>query len=1215
MPTAPSTSSLTLRALLKGAARRAGLLERASAFSGLSPAARAFAVAVVSGESPAVLVVPTDRDVDQAVGDARFFVGALEGLSDADVERAVLPFPSPEVDPYRGLAPHFDVASARARALHALAARSARLIVASAAALLPRMSGPQRLLSASRVIRPGDDLSPRELAALLADAGYLPADPVEAHGEYARRGGVVDYFPAGDVQPVRVEFVGDTVEEIRRFDPATQRSTSALDQAAVVPLRELFESAPPVPDAEWDRSATFFDYVAVRGGVRLFVSEAETAAEAGLAKELQVLASHGDAVARGQAAPAPDTLIVPWRDVAAALAPAVRLEQLEVLEPDSFEASPSAALPPGLAGPSPGMPGAAGGRHVACQPALEYRGRLRDWAADIRQARQRGETVVFVAASPGRAERIGEILREYELVALAVDRAEALEGASVLVTVGRLSRGFRLPDAGLALYAETDVFEEERAASHRRAPTRAFLSDFRDLKVGDLVVHVDHGIGRFVGLKEIAVGDERHEFMELRYAGDDKLFVPVERLDLVQKYLGGAAPALDRLGGVTWEKAKSRVKKAMRDMADELLRLYAARKAVAGHAFSPDTHWQEEFEAAFEFELTPDQEAAIADVKRDMEAPTPMDRLLCGDVGYGKTEVAMRAAFKAVMDGKQVAVLAPTTVLALQHLKTFRTRFAAFPMSIDMVSRFRSPAEQRAVLERLAAGQLDIVIGTHRLLSKDVVFRDLGLLVVDEEQRFGVTHKERIKQLRKKVDVLTLTATPIPRTLNMSLVGIRDMSIIETPPRDRLSIQTHVVKFDPQVIASAIRHELGRGGQVYFVHNRVESIPSMASLLARLVPEARIAVGHGQMSEAALERVMVQFVNHEHDVLLATTIIENGLDIPNANTLIVNRADRYGLAQLYQLRGRVGRSDRRAYAYLLIPPEQALSPVARKRLAAIKEFSDLGSGFRVAALDLEIRGAGNLLGGQQSGHIEAVGFEMYMKLLEQTVRELKGEELEDEARATVNLKVELRIDEAYIGDMNQRLGVYRKVAQARSEAEVARVLDEVRDRYGPLPPSVEALAAYAQIRIMADRLRIESVDREGQAVVLRFRNDAPIDPARLVRFLERRRDVRRYPPAVLKLDLAPAATAGAGRSPGDGGARLGGPPGGPSVSWWTARARAGRVAPGFSKQEILKPAAEDPLAPGGVFERVASLLQELEALAGGSVRPGRTGDPGRPATV
>src|SRR4026209_979868 len=607
--------------------------------------------------------------------------------------------------------------------------------------------------------------------------------------------------------------------------------------------------------------------------------------------------------------------------------------------------------------------------------------------------------------------------------------------------------------------------------------------------------------------------------MELRYAGEDKLFVPVERLDLVQKYTGASRPALDKLGGTTWEKAKTRVKKQMRDMAEELLKLYASRKAIPGHAFSPDSHWQQEFEDAFEWDLTIDQRNAITDIKRDMESPTPMDRLLCGDVGYGKTEVAMRAAFKAVMDGKQVAFLAPTTVLAFQHLKTLRDRFAAFPVRTDMVSRYRTKGEQKQTLEDLKAGKVEIIVGTHRLLSKDVQFRDLGLLVVGEEQRFGVAHKERIKQMRKRVDVLTMTATPIPRTLNMSLAGIRDMSIIETPPKDRLSIQTNVVKFDQEVMRRAIGNELERGGQVYFVHNRVESIYSMGDLLRRLVPAAKVAVGHGQMGEDELEKVMVDFMAHKYDVLLATTIIENGLDIPNAITMIINRADRYGLSKLYELRGRVGRSDRRAYAYLLIPPEDNLSPVAKKRLAAIREFSDLGSGFRVAALDLDIRGAGNLLGGEQSGQIEAVGFDMYMKLLEQTIKELKGEEIEDEIRANVNLRVDLRIDETYIPDMNQRLTVYRRMAGVRSEEELRKVIEEVRDRYGPPPASIENLAEYAFIRLLADRIGIESIDREAHLVVLKFRPEAKLDPTWLFKIVQERNDLQLPPPATLRLDM------------------------------------------------------------------------------------------------
>ncbi len=1130
----------------------------ARAVSGLTPSARALFVAAAAQALPhgvILLVVPSDADLEQAVGDVRFFVSALEGLSDSSVEHAVLPFPSHEVDPYRGLAPHFGVASARARALHTAASGTARVIVASAAALLPRVTAPARLLAASLDLKPGQEIAPTDLAELLVDAGFSREDPVDEHGEFALRGGILDLFPAGEAQPVRLEFIGDTIESMRRYDPATQRSVASIDQLVVVPLSDVLGD---------DRGATIFDYLSRAGDARVLVSERDEV-DANAAKLVaQVQHSYEEAVGREERVQPPAELFAGWEEIDAQLTKATTLSQLGL-----GEAS-----------------------HIRCQPTVELKGRVADWVAEIRRLRDEGQTTLFVAATPGRAERTIELLKEYEIFAIPVERAEDARYASVLVAIGSLSRGFRLPDGGVQIYAEYDVFEEERRApERRRAVSKAFLSDLRDLKINDLVVHIDHGIGVFVGLKQIGIGsDSTQEFLELRYAGDDKLFVPVERLDLVQKYTGATRPPVDRLGGASWERAKTRVKKAMRDMAEELLKLYAARKAVPGHAFSPDSHWQQEFEDAFEYELTVDQRTAIADIKHDMESSTPMDRLLCGDVGYGKTEVAMRAAFKAVMDGKQVAFLAPTTVLAFQHQKTLRERFAGFPVRIEMVSRFRSKAEQKEALVDLAAGKVDIIVGTHRLLSKDVEFRDLGLLVVDEEQRFGVSHKEKIKQLRKKVDVLTMSATPIPRTLNMSLVGIRDMSIIETPPKDRLSIQTNVLKFDPQVIGRAIRTELERGGQIYFVHNRVESIFSIGSLIQRLVPEARVVVAHGQMKEDLLERAMLDFVARKYDVLLATTIVENGLDIPNANTIIINRADRYGLSQLYQLRGRVGRSDRPAYAYLLIPPEDNLSPVAKKRLAAIKEFSDLGSGFRVAALDLEIRGAGNLLGGEQSGQIDAVGFDMYMKLLEQTVRELKGEELEDDVRATVNLGVDLRIDDAYVPDMNQRLMLYRKVAAARHDEEIDRVLEEAVDRYGPLPDSVLNLADYGRIRVMADRLGIDSIDREARTVVLKFRPQAKVDPVRLVALVRQRPDLTLAPPAALRLALE---AAGGSHQPPVTSHQRSATAKRPAPSWWTARAREGEVTPGFTKAEILKKAKDDPRAAGGIFERVGGLLSDL----------------------
>ena len=1189
-----SSPSLALRSLLASVIGWSGLSRPARSITGPIGPVRAMAVAATAkrlSHGVVLFVVPDDATLDASIDDVRFFLGGLEGEADAALERLVLPFPSTQVDPYRGFAPHLKVASARARALHALADGTVRVVIASASALLPRVPDPAALLLASFEVKPGVEIDPQKLADTLVAGGYEPSDPVDAHGEFSRRGGILDIFPAGDEMPVRIEFVGDMVESIRRFDPGTQRSVETLDRFGIVPVREGSGTV----------TSNLFQFLRTHD-FQVVVSEPDDIKTQVETACTQVATSYADREARadGRTRPTPTELMLSWAEVEVELEGATVIEELAIGDRGS-----------GIGDRGSGISDQASGLHVSCQPVPAFHGRIQDWVGDVRQAQDRGDVVLFVAGTHGRAERTVELLRDYDVRAVMAADAGDVVGGAVIVAEGLLSSGFRLrakephdpktsgpqdlKTPGLQVYADSDVFEEERlrlrsghgrGSGRQRSVAAAFLSDLRDLKVGDLIVHVDHGIGQFVGLKQISVaqGDIVQEFLELRYHADAKLFVPVERLDLIQKYTGGSKPPLDKLGGTTWEKAKTRVKKAMRDMAEELLKLYAARKAVPGHAFSPDTHWQEEFEGAFEYDLTPDQTNAVADIKRDMESETPMDRLLCGDVGYGKTEVAMRAAFKAVMDGKQVAFLAPTTVLAAQHLKTLRERFAAFPATIDMISRFRTKQEIAESLEALAAGRLDIIVGTHRLLSKDVQFRDLGLLVVDEEQRFGVGHKERIKQMKKKVDVLTMTATPIPRTLNMSLVGIRDMSVIETPPKDRLAIQTNVVKFDSNVIARAIRSEMARGGQVFFVHNRVESIYSMGNLLQRLVPDARVVVGHGQMAEDALERAMLDFMTHTCDVLLATTIVENGLDIPNANTIIINRADRYGLSQLYQLRGRVGRSDRPAYAYLLIPPEESLSAVARKRLAAIKEFSDLGSGFRVAALDLEIRGAGNLLGGEQSGQIDAVGFEMYMKLLEETIRELKGEDLEDDLRATVNLKVDFRLDAAYVPDMNQRLMLYRRIAAAHSEEEIGRIVDEARDRYGPTPTAMLNLADFGRIRVLADDLGIDTVDRDGPVVVFKFRAKTKVDPMHIISLVQERGDLQLLPPNTVKLDLR------AGRERPDSRKAQVTPR---KPSWWTVRATAGEVTPGFTKAEILKAAPEDARAPDGVLARITEFLEDL----------------------
>jgi len=713
----------------------------------------------------------------------------------------------------------------------------------------------------------------------------------------------------------------------------------------------------------------------------------------------------------------------------------------------------------------------------------------------------------------------------------ATDRwggAPAIEippGDPVVLVECHLSHGFVMTELGLAVATEREIFgEEPRPAAAKRRKGAAFISDFRDLRPGDLVVHVDHGVGRYLGLSR-PPGSPR-DFMLLQYSDDARLYVPVDRLDLVQKFGGaeGESRALDKLGGPGWERVKTRVRKAIRDMTKELLDLYAKRKAIPGRAFSPDTPWQREFEDAFPYTLTPDQERAIADVKADLESDRPMERLLCGDVGYGKTEVAMRAAFKVVQDGAQVAVLAPTTVLAFQHWNTFRERFAAFPVTVEMISRLRTPREQKEVLARLADGKVDILIGTHRILSKDVRFRDLGLLVVDEEQRFGVAHKERLKQMSAGIDTLAMSATPIPRTLQMSLAGVRDLSVIETPPMNRLAIQTNLVPYNRGTVAAAIRGELRRGGQIYFVHNRIQSIHRIAAKIQELVPEARLAVTHGQLDARALEESMVRFLRRDFDILVSTTIIENGLDIPNVNTLVVNRADRFGLSQLYQLRGRVGRSDVRAYAYFIVPSRRTLTPIARRRLLALQEFSDLGAGFRIAALDLELRGAGELLGARQHGHIAALGFDLFLKMLEEAVREYQGEAPAPEA-ATFNLGVDIRLPDAYIPEPNLRLALYKRIASAAGDEELAEIRAEIEDRYGTLPAPGENLFAVAGLKIEAGRLGVKSVEFGEGRLAFRFQDRPVVSPDRVISFLGRQGSATLTPTGILKVPAPAAAPA------------------------------------------------------------------------------------------
>ena len=1057
--------------------------------SGLTGPARLFVPLLVADE-PFLLVTPRERDIDDAVQDLRTLAAELGRGG------AVFSFPAPGPPLYRDLPRHAEACLRRAAALHAAGQGQALAVVASPAGLLRPSLAPPLLATRVLTLDAGEEMTPEILLEALEEGGYRREDPVTAAGQFARRGGIVDIFPSDRDLPVRIELFGDTIESLRTFDPETQRTLNPASSLTALPLSDLFPTRSTLTALRDLLPGRFPD----RPEVAALVESLERGLPPDDLVELLPLVPGATVPAFEHLRVRPVVVLDPESVDAEAEATweRARHERTKrdglVLEPeealvdlDRFRARLRAA--PALHLREVDAEGR--GTHVACRPVRHYAGDVRALGADLRAAP--GGSVLFLGNS-GRADRLRDLLAE--------DGLDVGEEGAIRIRVGALSTGFELPQAGLRVLADGDVFPEEVHLHRRgrRLTARSFLSDFRDLKIGDLVIHQDHGIGRFEGLETIALAGLDREFMVLVYQGGDKLKVPVDAFDRVQKYASaeGARPALDRLGSGNWEKVKKRVKKAMRDMAAELLKLYAERKARPGHAFTGQSPWQREFEEAFEYEETEDQAAAIAEVATDMASDAPMDRLVCGDVGYGKTEVAMRAAMRAVLDGKQVAVLAPTTILAFQHWKTFRKRFAPFPVTVDMVSRFRAPKEIKATLGNLAVGKVDVLIGTHRLLSKDVVFRDLGLIVIDEEQRFGVAAKEKLKHLRTTVDCLTLSATPIPRTLQMGLAGIRDMSVIETPPKDRLAIQTSIVKFSTETIAAGIRQELLREGQVYLVHNRVESIYSLAALVQKLVPEARVAVAHGQMPEAELEKTMLAFVEGRADVLVATTIIENGLDIPRANTLIVNRADRYGLAQLYQLRGRVGRSDRRAYAFLLVPPDTVLSQVAQKRLAAIREFSDLGAGFRIAALDLEIRGAGNLLGGEQSGHIQAVGLDLYVKLLEQTILELKGQRAGERSRATLNLHQDLRIPGEYAPDVHQRMSLYKRLSQAVTASEIEALRAEVRDRYGPFPPSVDGLFSYAGLRLRAEALGVAQVDVSAGTFSLRFTPDTPLRPEDLV---------------------------------------------------------------------------------------------------------------------
>jgi transcription-repair coupling factor (superfamily II helicase) len=1114
--------------------------------SGLTATARALYLPyfVRASDAPALVLV-ADNKAAESLHANLLAACQLTGALHAD---EVLRLPAHDVLPFENLSPHSEIQEQRASALWKIASGQARLVVAPVEAVCMRLFARDHYAALALNLRRGEEHIPEMLVEHLISVGYTRVDVVEMPGQVTIRGGILDVYGPEMERPVRVDFFGDEIESIRRFDPETQRSSTSIDEVLLLPLTETpaTEALLEAINARLTRSgaagaaleggetpselqthvsgnareATIFPgwefYAPVAGArstllelmgqqTRLFVEEPAMVLNQGERWWNKVEQRH-DRSGIGSLVRAEDLYLSPWEleDRLRAFS-GCDLDQLgavDVLESTRSDASEI---------------------EFATRPTMRFHGSIPSFIDELKKLMESEARVLIAAPNQGEVERLAGLLQDYgvpyrigwrtdqgssttvfsessylagDLRTPVIVRAAIANGVQVLDLDRATARQFVLFGAN-DLNDEADV----HARPARRGKTSAFVSDLRDLAVGDFVVHVEHGIARYDGLRVIdekANGSDgsQLELMILTFADDAKLYVPLTRLDLIQKYRSteaGPAPQLNRLGNPAWSKTKARVKKAMEDMAEELLKLYAQRKAAVGTAFSPDNNMMREFEDAFDYNETDDQISAIADIKADMESMQPMDRLLCGDVGYGKTEVAMRAAFKAVQDSKQVAVLTPTTVLCFQHYESFKRRFANFPVTVEMISRFRTPKERKEILERVADGKVDILIGTHAILSQGLKFQDLGLLVVDEEQRFGVRHKERLKQIRAAIDVLSMSATPIPRTLNMSLVGLRDMSVIETPPKDRMAIQTVVAKFDEKLIRTAIEVELERGGQTYFVSNRVETIYEMATKIRELVPQARVVVGHGQMPEAELERAMLAFMNGEYDVLCATSIIENGLDIPRANTIVINRADRHGLSELYQLRGRVGRSNRRAYAYLLIPPEQQLTEIARRRLAALKEFSDLGAGFKIAALDLELRGAGNMLGGEQSGHIEAIGFELYTQMLEEAVSKLKGEGHEERMQVTVNLGISLRIDESYIGEENQRLRMYKRIAGASTEAMLTEIRDELQDRYGQPPENVQHLLAVGEIRLICERLSIAQIERKRVAVDEPKKN-APAQP-------------------------------------------------------------------------------------------------------------------------
>jgi transcription-repair coupling factor (superfamily II helicase) len=1104
---------------------------------GLKGSASAYVVAeMLRCDSPDLLLITADHD------SAAEFCRELGFFSRAGATPLLLP--AWDVQPFSTNSPHPDISSARLDTLFKLQNGSARIVVMPVAAALQRVLPRMLFNEASCYLVAGEDFERDELLSKLIRMGYANVPLVEDRGSFAVRGGILDIFPPDQAAPVRIEFFGDTVETIRFFDPLTQRSLQSVEELILLPSREILltedvlEDVPPrlknccddldIPanrrrdiledlrNAVYYRGVEFLQPL-LHPGMETIFDYAPKSALVLLDPEavLESVQRFCDEVAVSEEKA---------REASFPHAPAAGL----FLNADQFAEFTGKRSRLELSGLSVGIGGESLTVAIPCHDnsglrvtvSKETTHALTPLSNTLRGWLDQGQKVMIVCHQQAQADRLRELLSPYGINCvisesgfsdLNADSQPAQNRGNVSLLLGDISRGCRLPDAGFALIAEEELFGRRvRRSGISEVRKKQILSSLAELKPGDFMVHVDHGIGHYRGLQHISVGGVAGDFLLLEYAGSDKLYLPIDRLGLVQRYVGpeGSHPGLDKLGGTSWEKSKGKAKKAIEELAGELLEIYAKRQISEGYSFSPPDEMYREFEASFAWEETPDQLAAINDVLADMQHSRPMDRLVCGDVGYGKTEVALRGAVKSALDGKQVGLLVPTTILAQQHYETFHERLKDYPITVEVLSRFRTPKEQKAILERLKKGDIDIIIGTHRLLQKDVAFKDLGLLIVDEEQRFGVKDKERLKSFRAVVDVMTLTATPIPRTLYMSMMGIRDLSIIDTPPVDRLAIKTFVSRFSEELIREAVMRELRRGGQVFFVHNRVASIAKRAEQIAAIVPEAKIAIGHGQMGEHELEKVMLGFMHGETNLLICTTIIESGLDIPNANTLIVDRADTFGLSQLYQLRGRVGRSTQRGYAYLLIPGESVISSDARERLKILQDISELGAGFRIATHDMEIRGAGDMLGSRQSGTVTEIGFELYNQMLEETVCRMRGEEMVEKVEPEINLKVPAFIPEAYVKDTGQRLVIYKKLTQAESEEDVLDVQNEISDRFGKYPLATAYLFEIMRLRILLKRLLARQIDYDGKNIIIAFHPRTPASADTIITMM--RSEPKRY---------------------------------------------------------------------------------------------------------